>query len=175
MNFREFDALTYIEAIVSNSRTAADNGFKFVRISGLAGAEELVSNMRRETSFIAIDETSESTIDLKVNGPFERKMYTIFILRRYKRNDESDRAAQLRICRYMMLKMLSWFLHDSEKLKDALIYLDNDIQARDLGEAILNGVTGVYFTFSFARPTDIIFEDDEWEDPDLDITNTIGS
>lgn len=165
MNYRYFDATKYIESICKNSRLAQKCDFSFHRISGIAAAEELVANMRKETAFIAIDETGESSIDLKDYGPFEHKLYTVFILRRFKYNDQHSRLHELNICRLMMLKFLAWFLHDKDKFLDALIYLDSDVQARELGEAMLNGVTGLYFTFSFARPTELVFSDQDWVDP----------
>ena len=165
MNYRYFDATRYIETITQNSNVAGAYGFKFHRISGIAAAEELVANMRKETAFIAIDETGESSIELKDYGPFEHKLYTVFILRRFKVNDQESRLRELNICRLMMLKFLAWFLHDKDKFLDAMIYLDTDVQARELGETVLNGCTGLYFTFSFARPTDLIFEAQDWIDP----------
>lgn len=168
MKLKDFDAAKYISKIVSNSKYAKDNDFTFNLISGIQGAEDLVSNMKRQIAFVALDDTIEGETVIRENGPVERFMCTVFILRRYNVGKEESRIAALDFCDIMKKKILTWLLHDKEKLENAMIYLDEDIQERKVG-TVLNGVTGLYFTFSFYRPTSLVFIDDDWDDPKMPI------
>ena len=161
MHYYDFDAIQYVKDIVDKNKYAIENGFKFCRISGIGDAEEMINSMRREKAFIAVDDTPESSVIVRDNGPVERIMQTVFVAYRFDSKSESSRISAEDKCKTFMLQFLSKILHDKDELKSAMIYLDQDIQSRMLG-SILDGVTGLYFTFSFARPIKLCYNDNEW-------------
>lgn len=165
MNYDEWDATEYVRDLTERNRMAASLEFHFCLGSGWDGLTEAISNMRNKKSFVVMDETAESDIRKVGGGYFETKAYTVFMLRRYKRMDEASRMEVLRQCRTLMQQYISKMIIDAEELKSALIYLDTDIQVREIGEVVLNGLTGLYFTFSFYRPIDLVMDADQWDDP----------
>lgn len=165
MNFEQWNATEYIRDLCNRSRYAKDNEFHFCLGSGWDGLTDVISSMRSQRAFLVVDETAESNIVKIGAGYFESKVYTIFLLRRCAKLDEKKRLEQLDICRKMMKKMLSKIIVDAEELKSAMLYLDTDFQVREIGEVVLNGLTGLYFTFSFSRPQDLVLEEEDWVDP----------
>lgn len=165
VTFDNWDATEYIHDLCERSKYAKKNEFYFGLGSGWDGLTDVISSMRTQRAFLIVDETAESNIAKVGAGYFETKVYTVFLLRRCAKMDEKKRLEQLNICRTLMRKILSKMIVDAEELKSALIYLDTDVQVREIGEVVLNGLTGLYFTFSFGRPQDLSLEEDEWEDP----------
>lgn len=163
MRFEDWDAVDYFRELASKSVLARDGGFKFVRVSGLAALEEVVANMRKEKAFIAIDDTAEFTSSDSGSGYFEHKIYTVFFLHRFAVNDMDDSKRVMKLCKMLCRSFKSKLLVDAEKLKDALVYIDDDFNGRDIGNALLNGVTGMYMTFSFGLPEDLTLNEEEWD------------
>lgn len=165
MTYDEWDATEYMRDLCSRNRFAQDNEFHFCLGSGWEGLTDVVSNMRSKKAFVVMDETADADISKVGGGYFETKAFTVFVLRRYKKLDEEDRLQQLNVCRQLMRKFLSKMILDAEELKSALIYLDTDVQFREIGQIVLNGLTGLYFTFSFYRPQDLQMIEDDWVEP----------
>lgn len=165
MNFNDWNATEYIRDLHNRNRFAKRNEFYFGLASGWEGLTDVISKMRTQKAFLIVDETAESNIAKIGAGYFESKAFTVFLLRRCAKMDEESRLKQLKMCRTLMQQFLSKMIVDAEELKSALIYLDTDFQMREIGEVVLNGLTGLYFTFSFARPQDLVLEDSDWDEP----------
>ena len=165
MTYKEWDATEYIRDLTERNRLAQQEECKFALVSGWEGLTEVIQNMRKHKAFVAIDETAESMTHKVGAGYFETKVHTVFLLMRYKALDEEDRLAKLRICREIMRQFQAKMIIDAEQLAAATIYLDSDFQAREIGRIILNGLTGLYFTFSFDRPQELVLKADDWDNP----------
>lgn len=164
MEYNDWDAVTYFEDMIGKSKIAKEYGFKFTKVSGMANLEEVVSSMRKEKAFVAIDDTAEFSTTSTGSGFFENKIYTIFFLHRFSVNNMNDFKSKINICKKLCRSVKSKMLIDAEELKNALIYIDEDFNGRDIGEAMLNGLTGMYMTFSFGLPEDLTFNEEEWDE-----------
>lgn len=163
MTYRDWDATEYIRDLTARNKFAQENNFRFALVSGFDGLTEVIANMRKETAFIAVDETAESMTRKIGAGYFETKVHTVFVLMRYKALNEEDRLEKLKMCRSIMRKFQAKMIIDAEQLASATIYLDTEFQAREIGRIVLNGLTGLYFTFSFDRPQDLILQPEDWD------------
>lgn len=163
MTADEWDATLYVQDLVKRNRIAQDNQFAFARVSGWEGLTEVITNARKEKAFVAIDETTESYDHKTGAGFFETKVYTVFLLHRCSSLNEADRLEKLKLCRLLMRSFKSKMILDAEELHNAMVYLDTEFQTREIGRIVLNGLTGLYFTFSFDRPLDLVINKDEWD------------
>lgn len=161
-----WDATEYIKHLTEKNKIAQSGEFCFARVSGWDGLTEVITNARKEKAFVAIDETSESYDHKTGAGYFETKVYTVFLLHRYKALSEVDRLEKLKLCRKLMRSFKSKMILDAEKLHNAMVYLDTEFQTRDIGRIVLNGLTGLYFTFSFDRPLNLVIDEKEWDNYD---------
>lgn len=159
-----WDATEYLRDLCEHNRLAQAGHYRFGISSGTGwdGLGEAVSQMRNETAFMIVDETADTETREFNSGWFETTVHTVFILKRYKKLDEQSRLDAIKECRLLKKQFISRFIVDAEQLQSAMIYLDHDVGGREIGQAMLNGLTGLYFTFSFYRPEDLVYNPDDW-------------
>lgn len=160
-----FDATKYFEELISRNKLARSERFRFCRITSVEAAEELLTSMRRETSFFAITEATDGNAADNGSGYFRRKIYTCFLMRRFKTGDETERAKAMEVCYTLRDQLYTRMLVDAEQLASDLIYLDvATIYEHDLPNMTLNGCCGLFFTFSLDTPLSLEFDADAWEE-----------
>lgn len=160
----EFEATSYFEKLLQQNRLAQREGFVFCRISSIDGAEELVSSMRRETSFFAITESVDGSASDNGSGYSRRKIYTCFILRRFRTGDEKARREAMDVCAQLRDELYSRMLVDALELESSLIYLGvSTIYEHELPTMLLNGCCGLFFTFNLDVPLSLEYNPDAWQ------------
>lgn len=160
-----FDGYSYFETLCTKNKLAQKEAFHFCRVTGLGGMEEAITNIKREQCFFCVDDTADgSTIQL--NGAFyKRKVYTVFLLKRYKFNDMKDHHQTMKVCRRLYDQICSRLLVDKEILGSELVFLNTDrIHFREMEKYFLSGCAGIYFMIDVDEPVDLSYEPEEWEE-----------
>ena len=159
-----FDAHAYFQGICENNRLAQTEGFLFCTCSGIESLQEPLQNYRLKTSFFCVDDTTDSAVFRgRGGGHYCKRIFTVFLMRRYRIDDMADRLAQLDICRQLFQQIMSKLIIDEDDLRNELVYLKSDnVMSRELGQYFLSGCTGLYFMVEVSEPVNLIFDESQW-------------
>lgn len=162
---KTFDFYAYMANIAAKNRFAQARSFHPCTCSGINYLEEPLNKFRTKANFICTSDVCDESTYQKSGGYFNRRSVMVFILMRYRQNDEADRRAKMADCRSLLRQIQSRLVRDNEKLVLEDLYLNIDVfRSSELGGIFLNGCTGLYFMISVDEPTDLQFNPEEWED-----------
>lgn len=160
-----FDFNAYFSRIVQGNRLARQNGFRFGTCTGIEGMESVISSWNNTHSFILSDDVTTGETYQNAGGWFQRRTYTVFILRKAHLGKEKGRQRSLDICRELMRQLQSRLLRDQYPLSSEFTYLRLDnMPATEISQFTLSGVTGVYFMVSVDEPLNLLYDEKEWDD-----------
>lgn len=158
-----FDFISYMEQLTASNRLAVSNGFKHSTNSGISYLEGMLEQYTKTANFVSSSDVCSESRFLSSGGWFKRRVFTVFILMRYKYGNTADCAAKLATCRELFRQFESRFIHDTEALGNQLVYLNaEDVRSNEIGGTFLNGCTGLYFMVSIDEPTDLVYNTEEW-------------
>ena len=166
MERTEFDPIDYFLQITGKNKLCTKNKFKPVRCSGAENIPALLDDYRKIANFIVVDDTTDGVVFGTHPGYQNRTVISVWILAHYDFNDNEEREDKLQFCRRIFKQFLSRMLVDfrNEKLTNGVIFFDSDnIHYKELGRYSLNGVTGLYFTVNIDKPTDLTYDETEWQ------------
>ena len=167
MEQNQFDALAYFAELGNKNKLAKRNNFKVDYCSGPGALEPMMAGYRQYQNFIFVDDTTSSnTLSNKV-GWFDRNVYCVHIIAGYKHGDAQDYNRALRLCRTIFRQFLSRIIKDKEKYKygNALMYLNTgNVYSNEYGRYSFNGCTGLFFQIQNDEPTDLMFDENDWEE-----------
>lgn len=160
-----FDAHKYFQSICETNILARDENFYFCSCSGIDSLQEPLQNYRQKTAFFCVDDTTDSLIFRgRAGGHYAKRVFTVFLLRRYRMDDMEDRQLQLNICRRLFAQIMSKLIVDEDELKNELIYLKSDnVVSRELGQYFMSGCTGLYFMVEVSEPINLIYDNTQWQ------------
>lgn len=162
-----FDALTYFKELGESNKLCREGAFKTGFCTGPEGLEDAMGSFRSTSNFFLVDDTNSGNTFSNNVGWFDRRVYTVFIMSRYKFNDMADREKKLMLCRRIFRQVLSKVLKDKREYKygDAMEYLNTDnVYSMEYGRYSFSGVTGLYFMIENDEPTDLTYDDGDWEE-----------
>lgn len=161
---RFFDSETYFAGLCDMNRLAHAQGFKFCTCSGIESLQGPLDRFRTTNAFFCLDDTNDGQLFQGKNGGwFKQRTFTVFILHRYRFNDESDRAAKLAVCRSLFRQIMTKMIVDADDWRNELVYLHTEnVLSRELGQYFLNGCTGLYFMIDVSEPVDLKYNIEEW-------------
>ena len=162
----EFNPIDYFLQIAGENVLCTENKFKPVRCSGPENIPALLDDYRKTANFIVVDDTTDNVVFGTRPGYQTRTVISVWILAHYDFNDNQERQDKLQLCRRIFKQFLSRMLVDfrNEELTNGVIFLDSDnITYKELGRYSLNGVTGLYFTANIDKPTDLTYDETEWQ------------
>ena len=160
-----FDAHAYFKSLCAKNKLAMANKFYPCSCSGIDSLEDVVSNIRTQSAFCCVDDTNDSVVEQINGGYFNHRVFTVFLLKRYKLNNMADRQSALSICRQLFRQFHSRLIIDKENLNNELIYLNTErIPSREIGKYFMGGCTGLYFMVDVQEPTQLIYNKDEWSE-----------
>jgi len=155
-----FDPVTYMQTL-HGELLATKSSYKFARVSGVQGLEEILENSRRESRFFAIDDSQDGQTFRGAGGAFfERRAYTVFILARTTYADMDARATVMAEARAIFRNIVSRMI--KEKYDIQVVDL-NRIQFYEVPPAFAHGTSGIYFIFNVENPVDLTYDADAWE------------
>lgn len=155
---------TYIQNILNINRFAKEHGFVLREVSGIDGVEQLLSSPDQDC-IVAVDSTGDGTTYQASNGGmWIRRVYTIFIVRRYHYGDMEDYRQRMSECRNLFRQLHSRMLRDKLDLAKLLTYLDTStVQFRELAPETSTHYTGLYFMLQYDEPYDLHYVNLEWD------------
>ena len=159
-----FDAFGYFRSLCENNKLAQADNFHYCTCSGIESLQEPLQNYRTKNAFFVVDDTTDSAVFRgRAGGYYCRRVFTVFLLRRYRIDDMKDRQEQLNKCRTLFHQLMSKLIVDEDDLKEDLVYLKSDsVMSRELGQYFMSGCTGLYFMIEVSEPIDLIFDDSQW-------------
>lgn len=161
----QFNALAYFKRLAEENRLAAENGFTPCYCSGPDGIQGVMESFRKAENFIMVDDTTSQNTHSQGVGFFDRNVYTVFIVGRYKYDDMKARDEKLKLCRRIFRQFISRMIHDKQTWRygDSMAYLDlGQIFSKELPRYSMMGVTGLYFMVNNEEPVDLVYEEEEW-------------
>lgn len=165
MNTTEFfNAEDYFKSLCSSNRLALEHKFLACTCSGIQSLQGPLDTYRTSNAFFCVDDVNDGQMyQGKGGGWYKKRTFTVFIMHRYKFNDEADRVAKLALCRQVFRQIATRLIVDAKRLRSDLIYLGvENILCRELGQYFLNGCTGLYFMIDVEEPVNLLFNPDEW-------------
>lgn len=159
-----FNFVDYMERLTKQNKLAKAEEFHPCKCSGIAHLEGIIANMRTKKAFVCTsDVTDESTVS-RGGGFFKRRVFTSFIVKRFRTGDMESYEEALDICRELARQFHSKFLLDAEEKKNELAFLNAaSVKSRELGGHFLDGATGLYFTISMDEPINLVYDKNEWD------------
>lgn len=159
-----FDFVGYIKNLTQQNCLANDLQFVPCTCSGIGYLEDVLSRLRNERAFVCVSDVCEESITRHGGGWFKRRVFTVFLLSRYNVRDTEDYHTKMNLCRELFRQFHSRFIVDEHRLQSELTYMAVDeIRCRELGGQFLNGCTGLYFMVALDEPTDLQYNQDEWQ------------
>jgi len=159
-----FDYISYIKQLTSENVLCQKEGFQFCTCSGVNYLEELLRRYQRWSSFVAVSDVCDETTGQRGGGWTRRRLFTTFILRRFKYGDMTSQRAARDLCREVYRQFQSRLLFDEDKHNNRMLFLNfEDIRSQELGGEFINGCTGLYFMLTMDEPTDISYNAAEWD------------
>ena len=159
-----FDFVGYIKGLTQQNRLANNHQFVPCTCSGIGYLEDVLSRLRNERAFVCVSDVCEESITRHGGGWFKRRVFTVFLLSRYNVRDTEDYRTKMNLCRELFRQFHSRFIVDEHRLQSELTYMAVDeIRSRELGGQFLNGCTGLYFMVALDEPTDLQYNQDEWQ------------
>ena len=158
-----FDAYTYFQEICNSLKLTAAT-YKFTRSTGLPYMEEVLWNFKTQTAFFCVDDTNDgTTIRGAGGGFFDRRMYVVYLLKRYKLNDMTAQHAALEETRSIYRSIQSKLVLDRAALANNMTYLQLErLPYYEIPGAAFNGATGVYFMITVDTPKNLQYDASEW-------------
>lgn len=162
----QFDGLDYFRQLHAESELATRGGFQFCTSAGVAGLEEALEKFQSANAFFIVDDTTTGNLSTGSGaGWFNRRAFTVFLLRRYTFNDLADRRDAMDKCRALFRSLMSRMIRDSQHFGDAQVWLQTrTVLYKEFSEFFLSGTTGLFFTIEIMEPERLVFNTDEWHE-----------
>lgn len=156
-----FDPIAYFETLTGDCIITADK-YKFAKISSLDNLEEVLSNQKNHTHFVAVDDTENGITQQGAGrGFWERRPYTVFLCATAKFGDMDQRQSRLDELRAVYRAFLSKII--KEKVDNTLIFFNLDrIPFYEIPGFIANGCVGIYFIISVDNQIDLTYDSNIW-------------
>ncbi len=160
-----FDAHQYFEELCTTNKKATEENFKFCRVSGISHMEEVIQNFSKEKAYFCIDDTADgSMMQHSGGGYFERRQYTVFLLKKYPYGDMEKQHIALNQCREIFWKLVKKLIYDRRRLENEMTYLNVDrIPFYEVPGYYISGCTGLYFMVTIDIPTELCYDSNEWK------------
>lgn len=159
-----FDAYAYFEQLTKENKLVVNHKFKFTRVTNEDELEEVMTNMRSNSAFFALDDSSNGIVYQPGNGGFFRKrVLSVFLLKRGRLNNMDDYVANMNICRDIFNQVCSRMIKDGPLLFEKNIQLNLDqLVFKQIENTLINGASGFYFMFNVVEPINLCYNDNEW-------------
>jgi hypothetical protein len=125
--------------------------------------EEVIRNFKSGNAYFCIDDTEDGYLIQNNAGYMERRQYVLFILKKYPFNDMAAQHEALNECRTIYRQVVKKLIRDRRRLENDLTYLKLDrIPFYEFPGYVLTGCTGLYFMITVDIPTELCYDNDEW-------------
>jgi hypothetical protein len=160
-----FDAHAYFGEICRTNKAMRDGNYCYCRVTSISHMEEVIQKFKKERAYFCVDATEDGHTFRATGGGFmEKRVYTVFILKKIHFENMDDQDAAIKECRTIYRQILKKLIRDRRFLEDDMTYLRLDnIPFHEIPGYFLSGCTGLYFSISVDVPTELCYDGDEWE------------
>lgn len=160
-----FDATAYFKEIHSKMKRTVSGKYRFCKSTGLSSMEGVVANYQKDPAYFVLDDTQDGYNFRKGGGYFGRRMFIVFILKKFTLGNMEQQTAALQECRSIFKTVCTRIIKDKDIKADDQIYFDTDrIPYYELDGYAIAGCTGVYFMISVDEPTNLCYDASEWNE-----------
>ena len=156
-----WDAETFFRILTRANKLAQENNFKYCRVSGLQGFEEVLASAQSDTAFVAVQTEDDGYMSL-VNSPHTRRVKTVYLAMRYPINRLDLRSSCFSIMQELFRQFMSKLLMEKTRLRENHIFLDERIQFSEIEQFFAEGCACAYFNIATDVYTDLRYNEDEW-------------
>lgn len=161
---KKFNAYDYFGQICNEHKITRNGAYKFTRVSGLTYMEEVLANMRKERAFFAVDDTNDGQTYRVGGGWMDRRVYIVYILKRYKQNDMQEQHQALAECRKVYDALISRIIRDRSVLSQQGAVVDvSRFPYYELEGYAIAGCTGLYTLITIDEPKSLCYNVHEWQ------------
>ena len=156
-----FDPITYFQNL-NDTCNLTKQKYLFSRISGMEQLEEILQNRKRNTHFLAVEDSENGTTNqAAARGFWERRPYTVFLCSAAKYGDMDQRQQLLAELRQVFRTFLTKIIKD--KVDNPLTFFDTRrIPFFEIPGFIANGCVGIYFIISVDNQIDLSYDPGQW-------------
>lgn len=156
-----FDPTTYFQTLTESLKLTKDK-YHFCEVSGLDSLEGVISSRKKHSHFIAVDDSvNGTTIKGGGGGFFDRRPTTIFICAALSVKSSDKRKAYLDEFRIIYKSFISKLIKDRSSINSTIDV--SRIPYYEMPNHFANGCVGIYFMIYDDQPTNLEFNDADWQ------------
>ena len=156
-----WNAVPYFENI-SNKLKLTAGKYHFCRVTGLGYLEEILTNLKTKSSFLAVDDSDDGVTIRRGGGYFNRRSVVVYILKKYNFLRQDERETVLQETRAIREKITSRLIKDSNEVEE-MYYLNKDrIPYHEVSGYFAAGTAGVYFIITIEEPVNLCYDASDW-------------
>lgn len=160
----KFNCYQYFEGIHSSLKEL--ESFKFCRVSDKKTMEELISNSRTANAFFCVDDTEDGQIMPTAGGYVERRVYFVWILKKYHSKSVVGMLSQdetMKYCRYIYQNIVSKIIFDKDHCRSGLTYISDRFPFWEIPLMLFPETGGLYFSITVDTPVNLCINPDNWK------------
>ncbi|HEY6915149.1 MAG TPA: hypothetical protein VI413_10775, partial [Paludibacter sp.] len=129
----------------------------------LSHLEDILTNQRNSTAFLAIDDTDDGVTIKRGGGYYNRRAIFVYVLKKFNTKSQEDREEKVAETRLIHKSLLSKLIIDKNSV-DGLMFLDeNRIPYHEVPGMFVAETCGLYFSFTIEEPTNLVYDANDWE------------
>ena len=162
-----WDATPFFEHLTASNLLAKQEGFSFLRVSGLEGLEEALHTLQQVAAFVAVSDIAQGYTELN-NTPHTRRVKTVFICMRHALDNMMARQQCMDTMRELFRQFMSVLIQERTRIEREHIYLDPRISFNEIPQYFFSGCACAYFQVATDVFTDLRFNVEEWVEDIMD-------
>ena len=158
-----FNAVTYFETNCQKLRLTVEGKYKFCRVTGIDYMEDILSNIK-SSAYFAVDDTDDGVVVREGAGYFNKRVITVFLLRKFNISNQKDREEKLAETRLIRTKLIAKLIKDSNTLPE-LMFLDKSrFPYKEVPGYWAAGTCGIYFFITIKEPVSLVYDANDYID-----------
>ena len=156
-----WDATAFFRDLAERNKLAQEKGYRFARVSGLAGLEEFIEQAQTATAAICVSDVSPGFTEMN-NTPHTRRVKTVFLMKRHALNNMDARQACMDEMREIFRQFMSVLFKERTRIEQGILYLDPRVQFTEIEQYFAMGAACAYFQIAFDVYTNLVYRPEEW-------------
>ncbi len=162
MNTPTWDAAAFFEDLTARNRLAQDKGFRFCRISGLAGMEDAIAAMQNTPAFVMVSDAPVGTMDIE-NTPHLRRTVMVVLAMRHPLDDMQARSQCLETMQELFRQYMSALIPERKRREVNMLFIEPRVTLQVFNRYLTPGVSCYMFEVATTAYVDMVYNNAEWE------------
>ena len=160
-NIKVWSASDFFEKLVAENKLAVEHEFRFRKITGLDGLEEALASMQSTKNFVFVQENAAGYTALD-NSPHTRKVRTVFIAMRYKKDDMAAYRRCMDTIAELQRQFCSRLILERTRVQENMQFIDPRINLQEVSQYLIPGTAICMFEISVDSYIDLSYDPSEW-------------